>query len=82
LQAGRDHRPGGDGPRVRAVDAEAVRRVHRKRFVSGGDSEGRDGAERMAWKRHLRDALDVGLIAGEEVDDKEMIWFVREGDSQ
>ena len=82
LQAGRDHRPGGDGPLVRAVDTEAVRGVHRKRFVSGGDSEGRDGAERMAWKRHLRDALDAGLIAGEEVDGKEMIWFVQEGDSQ
>jgi hypothetical protein len=77
IQTGRDHRPGGDGPLVKAADVEVVRGVHKKRFVSGGDGD-RAAAERMAWKRHLNEALNARLIAGEEHGGRELIWLVRE----
>ena len=62
---------------VKAADVEVVRGVHKKRFVSGGDGD-RAAAERMAWKRHLNEALNARLIAGEEHGGRELIWLVRE----
>jgi hypothetical protein len=82
LQAGQDHRVGGDGPLVKAADVEKVRDVYRRRYVSGGDQAGRDNALRMAWKRNLRQALDCRLIGGEVVDDQELVWFVKGGDGR
>ena len=68
------------GPAVRAVDAETVRVVHQKRYVSGGSAENRAKAEERAWYRHLKDAQQAGLIVGEVVGGKELIWFAKAKD--
>jgi hypothetical protein len=82
LHAGRNHHPGGDGPAVKAADTEAVRAIHKKRYVSGGDPAKREDAEWIAWKRHLKDAQQAGLIIGEVINGRELIWFARAADEE
>jgi hypothetical protein len=81
VEHGIDHFIGNGGPVVRAVSVDHVRALHKKRFVSDGDD--RDAAERKAYSRHVRDAHNERLIAGEITTDKtgkklELIWTVKE----
>jgi hypothetical protein len=75
-EGGFDHCSNSDGPVVRAVPLDAVRQLHKKRFINGADGD-RATAERQAFKRNLGKARDGHLIAGEVVAGKELIWTVR-----
>jgi hypothetical protein len=75
LQAGKQHRVGGDGPNVKAVPLQAARDIHERRYVSAGTGD-RTAAERKAWSRNFRKAQADNLIAGEAKDGIELIWLV------
>ena len=83
IQGGRNHRPFGDSPEVRAVDVEQVRTIHKRRYVSGSgkDEKKRNAAERQAWSRALKDAREGSLIGGETLPSGiELLWFARAAD--
>jgi hypothetical protein len=75
-ESGFEHRSNGDGPMVRAAPLDAVRQLHKKRFINGADGD-RATAERQAFKRNIGKARDAHLIAGEVVAGKEVIWTTR-----
>lgn len=65
----------GDGPEVRMVGIEIVKKEFLRRHISG-DATTKPAAVRMAWKRALERALEGGAYAA-ETDEKtglEMIW--------
>ncbi|TWI73794.1 AAA domain-containing protein [Bradyrhizobium huanghuaihaiense] len=74
-EAAIEHSVGGDGPIVRAVSLEAVRNIHKARYVSSGDGE-RSEAERKAWTRNFKAAQQAPLIGGEVKDGAEIIWLL------
>lgn len=76
LQAGIDHRVGGDGPTVKAVPVHFARDVHAQRYVSTGEGD-RNEAERKAWRRNFKAAQDGNLIGGELREGQELIWLAR-----
>jgi hypothetical protein len=76
IEAGFDHRPNGDGPLVRAVSLNDVRRRHKKQFVGIGDGDC-NARERTAFSRNLGTARNNHLIGGELIAGKEMIWAAR-----
>lgn len=72
-----DHRVGADGPAVKAVDRLQAREVHRKRYVNTGEGD-RAEAERKAWTRNFKNALDRALLSGEQLPDgQELIWLTQ-----
>jgi AAA domain len=75
IDGGTEHRVGGDGPAVRAVNVMAARSVHARRFVSAGDGD-RDAAERKAWSRNFKLAQQHSLIGGETRNGFEWIWLI------
>jgi len=75
LEAGTDHRVSGDGPTVKAVPVNLARAVHNQRYVSNGEGD-RTEAERKAWARNFKQALDASLIGGELKGGQELIWLV------
>jgi hypothetical protein len=75
LAHGQDHRPGGDGPIVKAVSVENVRTEHNRLYVHGGDGD-RAEAERKAWARALKTARDNRVISSENSCGRDFIWLV------
>jgi hypothetical protein len=75
LAQGQDHRPGGDGPVVKAVSVESVRIEHNRLYVHGGDGD-RAEAERKAWGRALKTARDNRVIGSENSCGRDFIWMV------
>lgn len=72
--AARDMRVSGDGPLVRAVDREAVRKVFNDRYPADGETEEqRRSARRQAFKRATELAQAKYLI-GVENDDLGRTW--------
>jgi hypothetical protein len=77
LAEGQDHRPGGNGPIVKAVTVEAVRGRHSRLYVHSGDGD-RAAAERQAWGRVLRQARNSRLIGSEHSCGRDFVWLVAE----
>ena len=75
INSGADHRPGGDGPVMRAVTIQAAKAVHSQKYVSNGEGD-RAEAQKKAWTRGLEKAREVSLISGEFIGGQELIWFV------
>jgi AAA domain-containing protein len=61
-----------DGPSVRAVEVKFARKIHEKRYVHDGEGD-RFEAERKAWRRNFKKALDSKIVAG---DGAELVWIV------
>jgi hypothetical protein len=77
LAEGQDHRPGDNGPIVKAVTVEAVRSHHSRLYVHSGDGD-RAAAERQAWGRALRMARNSRLIGSEHSCSRDFVWLVAE----
>jgi hypothetical protein len=76
LDAGQDHRVGGDGPSVKATTVQQARAIHNQRYVSNGEGD-RFEAERKAWARNFKQARDLNLVGGELKEGQELIWLVQ-----
>jgi hypothetical protein len=76
LAKGVDHRVGGDGATVKAVEVIEARSRHAQRYVSNGIGDP-DAAERGNWSKNFKKAREEGLISGARVDNHELIWTVR-----
>lgn len=76
IDCGQDHRVASDGPVVRAVGVDAVRLIHRTRYVHSGDGD-RDEAVRKAFSRNLKAATDNRLITAELVKGQQLLWSTR-----
>ena len=77
LAEGQDHRPGGDGPIIKAVPVERIRTEHNRLYVHGGDGD-RSEAERKAWARALKTARDSRLVGSEHSCGRDFVWLVAE----
>jgi hypothetical protein len=75
LAEGQDHRPGGNGPIVKAVPVECIRTEHNRLYVHGGDGD-RAEAERKAWARALKSARDNRLIGSENSCGRDFVWLI------
>ena len=71
---GENHRVGGDGPTVRAVEVRHARASHNQKYVSAGDGD-RSEAERKAWQRNFKAARASNLISGEVSEGRELVWI-------
>jgi len=74
LDEGVVHQVAGSGPSVRAVEVRAARSVHSQRYVSTGEGDAKD-AERKSWGRNFTEARNRGLISGETISGRELIWL-------
>jgi hypothetical protein len=81
LQAGVNHRVGGDGPTVKAAPLKLARDIHNKKYVYTGEGD-RDNAQRQAWHQHTKKALESDLIGGEPNNGQDLVWFVKEENSK
>jgi hypothetical protein len=77
LAEGQDHRPGSDGPVVKAVPVECAKAQHNRLYVHNGNGD-RAAAERQAWGRALRQARDGRLIGSEHSCGRDFVWLVAE----
>jgi AAA domain len=75
LEHGRDHRPAGDGPVVKACFVTDARVEHKRLYVHNGEGD-RSEAERKAWTRALKTARGAHLISGENVNGQDLIWLM------
>jgi hypothetical protein len=75
LDGGENHRLGGDGPLIRAVDATIAKAEHGKRYLHIGDGD-RAEAERKSWQRNFREARSRNLICNELAGGRDLIWLV------
>jgi AAA domain len=75
LEHGRDHRPGGDGPVVKACPVSDVRTEHKRLYVHNGEGD-RSEAERKAWRRALKTARDSHLIGAENTKGQDLLWLL------
>jgi hypothetical protein len=75
LEHGRDHRPAGDGPVVKACLVSDVRTEHQRLYVHNGEGD-RSEAERKAWSRALKTARGSHLISGENTNGQDFIWLI------
>ena len=76
LSHGKDHRVHGDGPVVRAVSRELVRKEFSRRYVEDGSGNAGSG-ERSAWKRAFDNAMTAGTVAGWQPNaENALIWRV------
>jgi DNA polymerase I-like protein with 3'-5' exonuclease and polymerase domains len=64
-----------DGPIVRAVDVEKVRREFYTSYVADGTEEQKAAARQKAFKRAVTDAQERGLIAVRAKDDVTFLWL-------
>lgn len=72
----KDIRVRGDGPLVRAVNREEVRRVFNEGYAADGDTQAkRDAAKRQAFKRATGQAQSKGLVGVQ--DDGSVTWLWR-----
>lgn len=76
LAHGKEHRVHGDGPVVRAVSRELVRKEFARRYVEDGSGNAGSG-ERSAWKRAFDNAMTAGTVGGEQFNaENALIWRV------
>jgi AAA domain len=75
IDKGADHRVGGDGSMVRAVNVMAARSIHLQRYVSAGEGD-REAAERQAWRRNFSKARQSDLIGAETSNGQELVWLI------
>jgi hypothetical protein len=75
LEHGRDHRPVGDGPVVKACLVADVRTEHKRLYVHNGEGD-RSEAERKAWSRALKTARNTHLISAENTNGQDFIWLI------
>lgn len=76
LAHGKEHRVHGDGPVVRAVSREHVRKEFARRYVEDGSGNAGSG-ERSAWKRAFDNAMMAGTVAGWQPNaENALIWRV------
>lgn len=75
LAKGVDHVIAGDGPSVKAVDVMEARSIHTRRYIPTGAGDP-DAAERKAWQRNFKRALDDGLTSAEKVGNQHLVWIV------
>ena len=74
MSQGMEHRVRGDGPIVRAVPREAVRKEFTRRYVEDGTGKAAS-SERNAWSRALKDLQEAGIVAGETFNTSTvLIW--------
>jgi hypothetical protein len=77
---GKDMRPYPDGPTVRAIDKEVIRKEFYKEYPAEGDTPKQKAeAKKKAFKRAIEDAHKAILIVTREIDDIQYVWLV-EGD--
>jgi AAA domain/DnaB-like helicase N terminal domain len=77
---GKDMRPYPDGPTVRAIDKEVIRKEFYKEYPAEGDTPKQKAeAKKKAFKRAIEDAHKAILIVTREIDDIQHVWLV-EGD--
>jgi hypothetical protein len=72
---GTDQRPFLDGPTVRAVDQEIVRREFYKSYPADGDAKKKQAARQKAFRRAIKDAQAAELIGIREIGDVVFVWF-------
>jgi hypothetical protein len=72
---GLSHVVGGDGPSVKAVQIQAAREFHKRRYVSDGEGNRAD-AERKAWQRNFDKARRFGAIGAETTNQSELVWLI------
>ena len=74
---GMDHRVHGDGPVVRAVSRELVRKEFARRYVEDDCSGNAGSGERSAWKRAFDNAMAAGTVDGWQPNaENALIWRV------
>jgi hypothetical protein len=77
---GKDLRPYADGPMVRAVDKELVRKEFYQEHPAEGDTpQKRQMAKNRAFNRSIGDAQAAGLINLREIDDIQYVWLAKTG---
>jgi hypothetical protein len=74
---GSNRRPYADGPTVRAVDIELVRREFYRQHLADGDEKQKADARRQAFNRAVKGAQDAGLVAAREVDGMQLVWLTK-----
>jgi hypothetical protein len=73
---GRDVHPYLDGPKVRAVEKELIRKEFYKEYPAEGETEKqKQAAKRQAFNRSITDAQAAGLIGFREVEGVESVWL-------
>jgi hypothetical protein len=78
LSAGEDYQIE-DGPKVRAVDIKRVRETFLRDYVvdsDGSTAESEKDAKRRAFRRALEKAQALKLIAGRDMGNRQIVWFV------
>ena len=75
VDCGKDLRPFADGPIVRAVDVEMVRREFYASYMADGTDDQKAAAKQKAFRRAIKDAQDRGLVALRVVDGATLIWL-------
>jgi hypothetical protein len=78
VACGKDVLPYFDGPKVRAVDKEIVRREFYKEYPAEGETDKQKvEARRQAFNRSVKDAQANGLVGVREVEGIQYVWLVR-----
>jgi AAA domain len=75
VDCGKEVRPFADGPIVRAVDVEIVRREFYTSYMADGTEEQKAATRQKAFKRAVNDAQSRGLIGVRAVDGLTMVWL-------
>lgn len=75
VDCGKELRPFADGPIVRAVDVEIVRREFYASHMADGTEEQKGAARQKAFRRAINDAQARGLIGVRALDGATMIWL-------
>jgi hypothetical protein len=76
VDCGKNIRPYSDGPEVRAVNKEIIRKEFYKEHIAEGEThEQRQDVRRRAFNHALSDAQKAGLICVREIDDIQYIWL-------
>lgn len=68
---GEEIKPFTDGPWVRAVEIEKIRRVYYERRADQIEEE----SLRKAFQRHLKSTVDLGMVVVREIEQKQLLWF-------
>ena len=64
-------KPFDDGPRLRAVEIEEIRKVYYERRAD--DVE--EASLRKAFQRNLKTAVERGIVVVRELERKQLLWF-------
>jgi hypothetical protein len=75
VDCGHDTRPYPDGPTMRTVDVETVRREFYASYMADGTPEQKTATRQKAFKRAVSDAQERGLVGLRVVDGVTLIWL-------